>query len=175
LWKTPIPALSVDHESWPNAFMKHPHPVTLPDDKTFARCVDCARPRITELLSSGFDVWAVNWALQWGFFDILARFSGNEDQAVRADAFYERLTEAARADVPECKNRVQDILLQLRREKFDPYVIALTMITALQNLVSKSPLVPDVLKKQHTAALLRALHRAAKRQDPDTYRRSRLH
>jgi hypothetical protein len=148
--------------------------VHIPDKTTVTRCVDCARQGIQELLASGLDGKAMNWSLQWGFFDTLGRFDGNGDQAEKADALYERLPEAARAAAPECRSRVHNILLMLRQEGFGTYAIALTIIGALQSLCARSP-IDDQLKKQHAAALLKALYQAVKRQDPDAYSRGSLH
>jgi hypothetical protein len=147
--------------------------VQLPDETTLARCINSARQGIRELLASGLDGKAINWALQWGFFDTLDYFGGNGHHTADADALYDRLPETARAVVPECRSRVQDILIMLRHEGFDTYTIALTMISALQRLCSRSP-IPDDLRKQHGASLLRALHRAVKRQDPEAYSASRV-
>jgi hypothetical protein len=136
LWKTLVPALRARLESWPYAFMPTVAPVHIPDKSTVTRCFDCARQELKELLDSGLHGKAINWALQWGFFDTLTHFEGNELQPANADALYARLPEAARA-APEC-----------------------------------SPEVDHDLGKQHGAALLHALHRAVKRQDPEAYRRA---
>ena len=115
----------------------------------------------------------MNWALQWGFFDTLRYFAGNEHHTANADALFDRLPEAARAAAPECRTRVCNILLMLRKQGFDTYAIALTIIGALHGLCLRSDIDHD-LTKQHTAALLKALHQAVKRQDPEAYRRASL-
>jgi hypothetical protein len=172
LWKTNPEPLQKKPESCRSQGMTTFAPVEIPDKTTVMRCFELARANIRKLLESGLPDKTLHYALVWGFCDTLREFTGNDHQTAYADALYDRLPDAARADVPECRNRVQEILLMLRKQGFDAYTIALTIITALDVLCVKASFTEDDLTKQHRAALLQALHRAVKRQDPEAYRRA---
>jgi hypothetical protein len=81
------------------------------------------------------NVEAVAWALTWGFSDTLAAFEAHDRTMLKHSiAQYAALTPPARAAAQDCKERVQAILTDTRREGFSTTALAWSMLGAISNI-----------------------------------------
>ena len=122
------------------------------------RCVDFMRPRVQAYLDYAFlkhgeDSEGIAWALHWGFADTLAQFTGhNRTTLKRSAAMFAELPPGARDAAQDCKERVEAILTDTRREGFSTTAIAWSMIGAISNITNQmfaAQMKPRHARRQH--------------------------
>ena len=103
------------------------------------RCADCMGPQIQTYLEYAANKFKGNldgasWALTWGFADLLRQFHGDLTLLNLTFATYPEMSADSRAAARDCKERVEGILLAMRRKGFSTTALAWAMLGALSNI-----------------------------------------
>jgi hypothetical protein len=150
----------------PEATKRISYPTTGPATQTTLaghdakHCVDCAQPALQTYLDSGLRPEIALWGLHWGFASTLHQFKGHDAALERVAALYASMTPDLRADAPEAKDSVRDILLMLRCKGFTTEAIAWAMLGALLHVVRKSCVYSQREQERYRDNLILALNEA---------------